>query len=65
MLIVVYQFFCVAVHVHDVEVEISETCSFAAENEGYIPEEESCKLIIQLRKKVLEITQRYYNHNVN
>ncbi|XP_071125361.1 uncharacterized protein [Mytilus edulis] len=29
-----------AVHVHEVKVEIRETCSFAAENEGYIPEEE-------------------------
>ncbi|XP_052076136.1 uncharacterized protein LOC127714158 isoform X2 [Mytilus californianus] len=30
-----------AVHVHEVKVEISETSSFAAENEGYVPEEES------------------------
>ncbi|VDH94731.1 Hypothetical predicted protein, partial [Mytilus galloprovincialis] len=32
-----------AVHVHEVKVEIKETCSFAADNEGYIPEEESLR----------------------
>ncbi|CAC5391036.1 unnamed protein product [Mytilus coruscus] len=32
-----------AVHVHEVKVEIGETCSFAAENESYNAEEESLR----------------------